>query len=89
MTLFELRPSPRHGPRPQLDHAIWPLSAFIDELGRLCVGEVAVADGRPRTLVRRETIADLLARDCDWSHPPHRSGSVTMGIDKAGGNRHV
>ncbi len=132
MTLFELRPSPRHGPRPQFDHAIWPLSAFIDELGRHCgAGEeiardvelptdihpgdllavactgayhysmgaacnlvgrpplIAVADGRPRPLVRRETIADLLARDCDWSHPSHRSGSVTMVIDKARGNRHV
>lgn len=46
---------------------------------------IAVADGRPRPLVRRETVADLLARDCDWSHPPRRSGSVTMDIDKARG----
>ncbi|GLE53463.1 diaminopimelate decarboxylase, partial [Mycobacterium montefiorense] len=36
MTLFELLLSPRHGLRPQLDRAIWPLSASIDELGRLC-----------------------------------------------------
>ncbi len=28
---------------------------------------IAVAGGRSRALVRRETIADLLARDCGWS----------------------
>jgi diaminopimelate decarboxylase len=28
---------------------------------------IAVGDGRSRELVRRETIADLLARDCGWS----------------------
>jgi diaminopimelate decarboxylase len=28
---------------------------------------IAVADGRSRQLVRRETIADMLARDCGWS----------------------
>jgi hypothetical protein len=33
----------------------------------------------------RETIADLRARDCDWFHQTHSSGSVTMVIDKASG----
>jgi diaminopimelate decarboxylase len=33
---------------------------------------IAVADGRTRQLVRRETIADMLARDCGWSGQPSR-----------------
>jgi diaminopimelate decarboxylase len=44
MTLFELLPSLRHGLNPHLDRAIWPLSAYVDELGRLCVGGVAATD---------------------------------------------
>ncbi len=44
MTLFELLPSLRHGLNPHLDRAIWPLSAYVDDLGRLCVGDVAADD---------------------------------------------
>ncbi len=44
MTLFELRPSRQHGPHPHLDRAIWPLSAYVDDLGRLCVGDVAITE---------------------------------------------
>src|ERR1700752_4986354 len=44
MTLFELLPSLRRGLNPHLDRAIWPLSAYVDELGRLCVGGVASTD---------------------------------------------
>jgi len=44
MTLSELRPSLRRGSNSQLDRAIWPLSARIDELGRLCIGGVAATD---------------------------------------------
>ena len=44
MTLFELLPSLRHGLNPHLDRAIWPLSAYVDERGRLCVGGVAATD---------------------------------------------
>jgi diaminopimelate decarboxylase len=44
MTLFELLPSLRHGLNPHLDRAIWPLSAYVDELGGLCVGGVAATD---------------------------------------------
>ncbi|OBG68643.1 diaminopimelate decarboxylase [Mycobacterium sp. E3339] len=44
MTLFELLPSLRHGQNPHLDRAIWPLSAYVDDLGRLCVGDVAADD---------------------------------------------
>ncbi|GBG35887.1 diaminopimelate decarboxylase [Mycobacterium montefiorense] len=64
--------------------------AYHYSMGAACnlVGRpplIAVTNGRPRALVRRETLADLLVRDCDWSHPPHRSGSVTMDIDDAKG----
>src|ERR1700741_940495 len=44
MTLFELLPSLRRGLNPHLDRAIWPLSAYVDELGRLCVGGVAATE---------------------------------------------
>jgi diaminopimelate decarboxylase len=44
MTLFELLPSLRHGLNPHLDRAIWPLSTYVDELGRLCVGGVAATE---------------------------------------------
>jgi diaminopimelate decarboxylase len=64
--------------------------AYHYSMGSTCnlVGRpplIAVAGGRSRALVRRETIADLLTRDCDWSHPPDRRGSATMVIDKASG----
>jgi diaminopimelate decarboxylase len=56
MTLFELVPSLRHGLNPHVDRAIWPLSAYVDERGRMCVGgiaatEVAARFGTPTYLV--------------------------------------
>jgi diaminopimelate decarboxylase len=39
MTLFEILPLLRQA-NPRIDRAIWPLSAHVDELGRLCVGEM-------------------------------------------------
>src|ERR1700756_4170824 len=59
MTLFELLPSLRHGLNPHLDRAVWPLSAYVDEMGRLCVGEVAVTElaaefGTPTYVVDEE-----------------------------------
>jgi diaminopimelate decarboxylase len=59
MTLFELLPSLRHGLNPHLDRAIWPLSAYVDEQGRLCVGGVAATDiaaefGTPTYVVDEE-----------------------------------
>lgn len=59
MTLFELLPSLRHGLNPHLDRAIWPLSAYVDERGRLCVGDVAADDiaaefGTPAYVVDEE-----------------------------------
>lgn len=70
--------------------------AYHYSMGSACnlVGRpplIGVAGGRTRVLVRRETVADLLARDCDWFHRPHLAGSVTMDVDtvieRAGGNR--
>jgi diaminopimelate decarboxylase len=40
MTLFEIVPSLRHAVTPRIDRAIWPLTTDVDELGRLCVGEM-------------------------------------------------
>jgi diaminopimelate decarboxylase len=59
MTLFELLPSLRHGLNPHLDRAIWPLSSYVDELGRLCVGGVATTEiaaeyGTPSYVVDEE-----------------------------------
>jgi diaminopimelate decarboxylase len=44
MTLFEIVPSLRHAATPRVDRAIWPLTTHVDELGRLCVGEMALTD---------------------------------------------
>ena len=44
MTLFEILPSLRHAATPRIDRAIWPLTTHVDELGRLCVGEMALTD---------------------------------------------
>ena len=44
MTLFEILPSLRHAATPRIDRAIWPLTTHVDELGRLCVGGVALTE---------------------------------------------
>ena len=59
MTLFELRPPLRHGHNPHLDRDIWPLSAYVDERGRLCIGgvpatEIAAEFGTPTHVVDEE-----------------------------------
>ncbi|MEE6177213.1 diaminopimelate decarboxylase family protein [Mycobacterium sp. 050134] len=59
MTLFELLPSLRHGLNPHLDRAIWPLSAYVDASGRLCVGgvpttEIAATFGTPAHVIDEE-----------------------------------
>ena len=43
MTLLEILPSLRQA-NPRIDRAIWPLSAHVDELGRLCVGEMPLTE---------------------------------------------
>ena len=44
MTLFEILPSLRHAVTPRIDRAIWPLTTRVDELGRLCVGDMALSE---------------------------------------------
>jgi len=44
MTLFEILPSLRRAATPRIDRAIWPLTTHVDELGRLCVGGVALTE---------------------------------------------
>src|SRR5262249_38714349 len=68
MTLFGLLPSPRREVDPHLDRAIWPLSADVDELGRLCVGGIAATEraaefGTPAYVVDEQ---DFRARICRY-----------------------
>jgi diaminopimelate decarboxylase len=44
MTHFELVPSLRCDATPRIDRAMWPLTTHVDELGGLCVGEVALTE---------------------------------------------
>jgi diaminopimelate decarboxylase len=44
MTLYEILPSLRLAATPRIDRAIWPSTAQVDELGRLCVGEVPLTE---------------------------------------------
>jgi diaminopimelate decarboxylase len=44
MTIFEILPSLRRAASPFLDQAVWPLTTSDDELGRLCVGGVAMTE---------------------------------------------
>ncbi|OBF40577.1 diaminopimelate decarboxylase [Mycobacterium sp. ACS1612] len=44
MTLLDYLPSLHNAAASRIDPAIWPLTATVDELGRLCVGDVALID---------------------------------------------
>ena len=44
MTLFARLPSGRRAASPFIDQAIWPLTTTVDELGRLCVGGMAMTE---------------------------------------------
>jgi diaminopimelate decarboxylase len=44
MTLLDHLPSLHRAATPRIDPAIWPLTAGVDELGRLCVGDVPLTD---------------------------------------------
>jgi diaminopimelate decarboxylase len=44
MTLFELLPSLQRAFTQRLDRAVWPVTTHTDELGRMCVGGVALTD---------------------------------------------
>ena len=59
MTLSELRPPLKRGSNSQLERALWPLTARIDDLGRLCIGGVSATDiaaefGTPTYVVDEE-----------------------------------
>jgi diaminopimelate decarboxylase len=44
MTLLDHLPSLHKAATPRIDPAIWPFTTTVDELGRLCVGEVPLPD---------------------------------------------
>ena len=44
MTLLDFLPSLHRAATPRIDPAIWPLTATVDELGRLCVGDVPLTE---------------------------------------------
>ncbi|HEX3548287.1 MAG TPA: diaminopimelate decarboxylase [Mycobacterium sp.] len=44
MTLLDFLPSLHRAATPRIDPAIWPLTTTVDDLGRLCVGEVPLTD---------------------------------------------
>ena len=44
MTLLDFVPSLHHAATPRIDAAIWPLTTRVDDLGRLCVGDVPLTD---------------------------------------------
>ena len=44
MTLLDFVPSLHHAATPRIDPAIWPLTTRVDDLGRLCVGDVPLTD---------------------------------------------
>ena len=44
MTLLDYLPSLHRAAATRIDPAIWPLTAAVDDLGRLCVGDVALTD---------------------------------------------
>jgi diaminopimelate decarboxylase len=44
MTLLDYLPSLHNAAASRIDSAIWPLTTTVDELGRLCVGDVALTD---------------------------------------------
>jgi diaminopimelate decarboxylase len=44
MTLLDYLPSLSRAATPRIDPAIWPLTTTVDELGRLCVGDVPLTD---------------------------------------------
>ena len=44
MTMLDHLPSLHRAARPRIDPAIWPSTAGVDELFRLCIGDVALTD---------------------------------------------
>ncbi len=75
MTL-EILPSLRRAATPRIDRAIWPLTASVDELGRLCVG------GVPLTEVADEFRTPTYVLDeADVRHRIRRYRAALPGVD--------
>ena len=59
MTLLDFIPSLQHAAPARIDPAVWPMTARVDDYGRLCVGGVALSDiadefGTPAYVVDEE-----------------------------------
>ncbi len=44
MTLLDFLPSLHRAATPRIDPAIWPSTTTVDDLGRLCIGDVPLTD---------------------------------------------
>lgn len=67
MTLLDHLPSLRHAGTPRIDPAIWPLTAIVDDVGRLQVGGVALTDladefGTPAYVLDEDDFRRRMAR---------------------------
>src|ERR1700761_27265 len=91
MTLFEVLPSLRRGSNRHLDRTIWPLSADLDEQGRLCVGGVAATQiaaqfGTPSHVVDEEDFRSRIR--CYRATLPDAeliyAGKALLSVDVAG-----
>lgn len=76
MTLLELSPPLDPAATPRLDRSAWPLTTRVDELGRVCVGAVALAD-----------VADAFGTptyvldEVDFRQRIHRYRAALSGVD--------
>ena len=74
MTLLDFIPSLQHAAPSRIDPAVWPMTARVDDYGRLCVGGVPLTDiadevGTPAYVVDEE----------DFRHRARRYRSVLTG----------
>lgn len=76
MTLLEMLPSLRRAATPRIDRAIWPLTTSVDEVGRLCVGDV------PLTEVAAEYRTPTYVLDeADFRYRMRRYRAALPGVD--------
>ncbi len=76
MTLLDFIPSLQHAAPSRIDPAVWPMTARVDEYGRLCVGGVALSDiadefGTPTYVVDED----------DFRRRAQRYRSVLQGVE--------
>jgi diaminopimelate decarboxylase len=76
MTLLDFLPSLHQAATPRIDPAIWPLTARVDELGRLCVGDV------PLTEIADEFRTPAYGLDeADFRHRLNRYRTMLRNVD--------